>query len=108
MTPSGMDWATLHEMVGVGVPVPGFIGHSKRALQRDKFIAAEGGWRRIVWMNHALREELRPVLDSLATEAGDPGFVDKIATEKNALTEDEILAHMETGAHPALMMDPMI
>jgi len=34
--------------------------------------------------------------------------VDKIATEKNALTEDEILAHMELGAHPALMMDPMI
>jgi len=108
LTPSGMDWTMLYEMVGAGVPVPGFIGHSKRALQRDKFIAAEGGWRRIVWMNHALREELRPVLDALATEAGDPGFVDKIATEKNALTEDEILAHMETGAHPALMMDPMI
>ena len=108
LTPSGMDWAMLYEMVGAGVPVPGFIGHSKRALQRDKFIAAEGGWRRIVWMNHALREELRPVLDALATEAGVPGFVDKIATEKNALTEDEILAHMETGAHPALMMDPMI
>ncbi len=108
LTPSGMDWAMLYEMVGAGVPVPGFIGHSKRALQRDKFIAAEGGWRRIVWMNHALREELRPVLDALATEAGFPGFVDKIATEKNALTEDEILAHMETGAHPALMMDPMI
>ncbi len=108
LTPSGMDWAMLYEMVGAGVPVPGFIGHSKRALQRDKFIAADGGWRRIVWMNHALREELRPVLDALATEAGVPGFVDKIATEENALTEDEILAHMETGAHPALMMDPMI
>jgi acetyl-CoA synthase len=108
MTPSGMDWTMLYEMVGAGVPVPGFIGHSKRALQRDKFIAAEGGWRRIVWMNHALREELRPVLDALATEAGIPGFVDKIATEENALTEDEILAIMETGAHPALMMDPMI
>ena len=108
LTPSGMDWAMLYEMVGAGVPVPGFIGHSKRALQRDKFIAAEGGWRRIVWMNHALREELRPVLDALATETEVPGFVDKIATEKIALTEDEILAYMETSAHPALMMDPMI
>ena len=98
----------LHEMVGAGVPVPGFIGHSKRALQRDKFIAAEGGWRRIVWMNHALREELRPVLDALATETGVHGFVEKIATEKIALTEDEILAYLETSAHPALMMDPMI
>ncbi len=108
MTPSGMDWAMLYEIVGAGAPVPGFIGHSKRALQRDKFISAEGGWRRIVWMNRALREELRPVLETLANEAGVPGFVDMIATEENALTEEEILAHMEASAHPALMMDPMI
>ena len=108
MTPSGMDWAMLYEIVGAGSPVPGFIGHSKRALQRDKFISAEGGWRRIVWMNRALREELRPVLETLANEAGVPGFVDMIATEENALTEEEILAHMEASAHPALMMDPMI
>jgi len=43
MTPSGMDWAMLHEMVGAGLPVPGFLGHSKRALQREKIISAEGG-----------------------------------------------------------------
>ena len=108
MTPSGMDWAMLYEIVGSGAPVPGFIGHSKRALHRVKFISAEGGWRRIVWMNHAMREELHPVLDALANEAGVPGFVDMIATEENALTEDEILAHMEASAHPVLMMDPMI
>lgn len=108
MTPSGMDWAMLYEMVGAGAPVPGFIGHSKRALYRDKFISAEGGWRRIVWMNRTLREELRPVLDTLATGGGVPGFVDMIATEKDALTEDEIQAHMEAVNHPALMMEPMI
>ena len=51
---------------------------------------------------------MRPVLGALANEAGLPGFVDMIATEKNALTEDEILAHMEASAHPALMMDPII
>jgi acetyl-CoA synthase len=108
ITPSGMDWATLYDMIGAGVPVPGFIGHSKRVLRSLKFISAEGGWRRIVWMNHALREELRPALEARANEAGVPGFADMIATEKNALTEDEILAHMEAVAHPALTMDPMI
>ncbi|MBE9525301.1 MAG: hypothetical protein IMY76_09385 [Chloroflexi bacterium] len=108
MTPSGMDWPMLYEIVGAGMPVPGFFGHSKRALHRDKFIAAEGGWRRIVWMNHTLREQLRPILDALANDAGVPGFVDMIATEQNALTEDEILAHMETVAHPALIMEPML
>ena len=108
MTPSGMAWAMLYEMVGAGMPVPGFLGHSKRALHRDKFIAAEGGWRRIVWMNHALREELRPALEALADKGEIPGFVEMIATEENALTEDEIMAHMEAIGHPALMMEPMI
>ena len=108
MTPSGMDWAMLYEVVGAGMPVPGFLGHSKRALQRDKFISAEGGWRRIVWMNHALREELRPVLEGLATAAGAPGFEDMIATEENAIDEDEILAYMEAVGRPALMMEPMM
>jgi acetyl-CoA synthase len=108
MTPSGMEWTMLYEIVGAGMPVPGFLGHSKRALHRDKFIAAEGGWRRIVWMNHALREELRPALEALADKGEIPGFVEMIATEENALTEDEIMAHMEAVGHPALMMEPMI
>jgi acetyl-CoA synthase len=108
LTPTGMDWAMLYEMVGAGVSVPGFIGHSKRILHSRKFISAEGGWQRIVWMNHTLREELRPALDALAAEAGVPGFVDMIATEETGLTEDDILAHMETVAHPALTLEPMI
>ena len=107
MTPSGMDWAMLHEVVGAGAPVPGFLGHSKRILYRNKFIAAEGGWRRIVWMNHALREEMRPALETLAAEAGISGFVDMIITEQNAIAEDEILARMESMGHPALTMEPM-
>ncbi len=44
MTPSGMNWDMLYELVAAGAPVPGFMGHSKRALHRDKFISAEGGW----------------------------------------------------------------
>ena len=108
MTPSGMNWEMLYELVAAGAPVPGFMGHSKRALHREKFISAEGGWQRIVWMNHTLREELRPVLEKLADEAGICGFVDKISTENDGLTEDEILSSMEACAHPALAMDPMI
>lgn len=108
MTPSGMDWSMLYEIVGMGTPVPGFMGHSKRALQREKFIAAEGGRQRIVWMNHALREQLRPVLEAFGNLAGIPGFVDMIATEQNAMSEDEILAYLEETGHPALSMEPMI
>ncbi|MEN8241295.1 MAG: hypothetical protein ABFS17_05200 [Chloroflexota bacterium] len=107
-TPSGMDWDMLLEVAGTGTPVPGFIGHSKRLLQRDKFIAAEGGWRRIVWMNHALREDLRPVLDALANAAGISGFVDMIATEQNAQTEEDILEYIGSCGHPVSLMEAMI
>jgi acetyl-CoA synthase len=108
MTPSGMDWEMLYEMVGGGLPVPGFIGHSKRALHRDKFISAEGGWRRIVWMNHDLREELRPALEALAAAAGLGGFVDLIATEQDTVSEEELLEKLSSVNHPALRMDPLI
>jgi len=108
MTPSGMNWEMLYELVAAGAPVPGFMGHSKRALHSDKFISAEGGWQRIVWMNHKLREELRPVQEVLATDAGLAGFVDMIATEKSALTEEEIHAHMEAVNHPTLIIEPML
>ena len=108
LTPSGMEWAMLYEMVGEGVPIPGFLGHSKRALNTDKFIAGEGGWKRIVWMNHTLREEMRPALEARAVEAGLSGFVDKIATEKVSVNEDEILTYLKEAGHPALAMEPMI
>ncbi len=108
LTPSGMDWAMLYEMVGACTPVPGFIGHSKRAMGSPKFIAGDGGWRRIVWMNHSLREELRPLLGALASEAGVENFVDMIATEWEATSEEQVLAHMEAMGHPALAMEPMI
>lgn len=108
LTPSGMDWTTLYEMVGSGAPMPGFLGHSKRALASAKFISAEGGWQRIVWMSHALREEMRPVLEELAAAAGMPGFVDMIATEQVGVDEDQILPFLEEAGHPALAMDPML
>ena len=108
MTPSGMEWTMLYEMIGAGAPMPGFLGHSKRAMGTLKFISADGGWRRIVWMNHSLREELRPVLEALAAEAGLTGFVDMIATEQNSIDEGEILLFLETAGHPVLTMEPMM
>ncbi len=108
MTPSGMDWDMLYEIIGAGAPMPGFLGHSKRAVGTPKFISAEGGWRRIVWMNYALREELRPILENLAAEADVPGFADMIATEQNSLDENEILQFLEGAGHPVLTMEPMM
>jgi len=53
-----MKFSTLAGMVGGGVQTPGFLGHSKLYLGSPKFISAEGGLRRVVWLNRELKEEL--------------------------------------------------
>jgi acetyl-CoA synthase len=107
MTPSGMKFSTLAGTVGGGVQTPGFIGHSKHYIGSKKFIRAEGGARRIVWMNRALKEELEPVLREVGQREGLDGFFDMIADETVAVTEEEVLAYISQKNHPALSMPPL-
>ena len=89
--------------------MPGFIGHSKHYISSKKFISAEGGICRIVWMPTALKEELKDMLISRGEEAGLGGedFMKKIADETNAQTEEEVLEFITKAGHPALELDPM-
>ncbi len=109
MTPSGMKFSTLAGTVGGGNQMPGFIGHSKHYIGSKKFISAEGGIGRIVWMPTALKEGLKDMLISRAEEAGLGGedFMKKIADETNAQTEEEVLEFITKAGHPALELDPM-
>ena len=107
MTPSGMKFSTLAGIVGGGQVTPGFCGVGKVYLTSKKFISGDGGFFRICWMPKELKETLREDLKRRAAELGDPGFVDKIAHEEVAATEEEVLAYMEQVQHPALSMDPM-
>jgi acetyl-CoA synthase len=109
MTPCGMKFSTLAGTVGGGQQTPGFIGHSKHYIGSRKFIAAEGGIKRIVWMPTALKQEVRQVIGARAGELGFDGeeFLDKIADETNATTEEEVLEFITKAEHPALTMDPM-
>ncbi|MHC5085408.1 MAG: acetyl-CoA decarbonylase/synthase complex subunit alpha/beta, partial [Planctomycetota bacterium] len=83
MTPCGMKFSTLAGTVGGGNQVPGFVGHSKHYISSKKFISAEGGITRIVWMPTALKEEVRAALGERAQEAGldATAFLDMIADE---------------------------
>lgn len=107
MTPSGMKFSTLAGTVGGGVQTPGFIGHSKQYIGSQKFISAEGGAKRIVWMNKALKEELAPVLEEIGKREGMDDFLDKIADETIAITEEEVLEYISRKNHPALAMPPL-
>jgi acetyl-CoA synthase len=107
MTPSGMKFSTLAGVVGGGVQTPGFIGHSKHYIGSNKFISAEGGARRIVWMNRGLKEELEEVLRRIGEQEGLGNFFDMIADETVAETEEEVLAYITDKGHPALSMPPL-
>jgi acetyl-CoA synthase len=107
MTPSGMKFSTLAGMVGGGVQTPGFIGHSKLYIGSPKFISAEGGARRIVWMNRELKEELAAMLQKVAERDKIEGFLAMIADETSAVTEEEVLAYVSQKNHPALHMPPL-
>jgi acetyl-CoA synthase len=107
MTPSGMKFSTLAGTVGGGVQTPGFIGHSKQYIASNKFISADGGAKRIVWMNRTLKEELEPILREIGKKEGIKNFFEKIADETVATSEEEVLEYITKNAHAALSMPPL-
>ncbi len=108
MTPSGMKFTTLAGTCGGGNVTPGFVGHSKYNITQRKYIAGDGGLKRLVWMPKILKEELRERLLKRGEEIGIPNFIDMIATEENGVTEDEVYAFLEQVGHPALTMDSIL
>ncbi len=109
MTPCGMKFSTLAGTVGGGQQTPGFIGHSKHYILSRKFIAAEGGIKRIVWMPTMLKEEIKESFIKRAEELelGGQDFLAKIADEKTATTEEEVLEFITKAGHPVTTLKPM-
>jgi acetyl-CoA synthase len=109
MTPCGMKFSTLAGTVGGGQQTPGFIGHSKHYIISKKFIGAEGGIRRIVWMPTMLKEEVKDAFVKRSDELGLGGeeFLAKIADETNATAEEEVLEFITKAGHPVTAMEPM-
>lgn len=107
MTPSGMKFSTLAGTVGGGVQTPGFIGHSKHYVSSKKFISAEGGAKRIVWMDRNLKEEMEPVLREIGKRENIDNFFEMIADETVAVTEEEVLEFITKKNHPVLSMPPL-
>ncbi len=107
MTPAGMTFSTLAGLAGGGLQTPGVLGIGKYFIISKKFIRADGGLKRIVWMSSFLKESMAEELKEAAIREGDPDLIDKIADERVATTEEEVLAYLEEVGHPALMMDPL-
>jgi CO dehydrogenase/acetyl-CoA synthase beta subunit len=103
-----MGFSTLAGSVGGGVQTPGFMGVGKHYLLSRKFLGAEGGLARVVWMTREMKEYLGDALRDRAAEIGLPGLVDQIAAETTAVTPEQLVSHLARVGHPALRMPPLL
>ena len=109
MTPLGMTFPELASMTGGGVQTPGFMGHGKHFIGSKKFMKAEGGIERIVWMPKELKEFVADRLNQTAKELyGIDNFTDMIGDETVATDPETLVEFLTEKGHPALGMDPMM
>lgn len=106
-TPVGMTFSSLAGSVGGGQQTPGFMGVGKMFLSSRKFLYAEGGHKRVVWMPRELKEMLAEDLKRRFVEQEAPDLLDKIADETIATEAREVRQYLETVGHPAIEMDDM-
>ena len=109
MTPLGMTFSEMASMTGGGVQTPGFMGHGKQFIASKKFLAAEGGMGRIVWLPKELKDQMADRINATAKELyGIDNFTDMIADETIATDMEELYAFLTEVGHPVLEMEPLM
>ena len=109
MTPAGMTFGELASMTGGGVQTPGFMGHGRHFISSKKFVSAEGGIERIVWMPKELKDDVAARLNATAKELyGIENFADMIADETICEDADGLMEFLTEKNHPVLGMEPLM
>jgi len=86
---------TFSRMAGVtsgGRQVEGSLGIALEYMRSPKFIQADGGLHRVVWMPKEIKERYKEVIPE--------DVYDKIATEEDVHTADELTEYLEKVGHP--------
>jgi len=79
-----------------GKQVEGRLGTGLEQLRSPKFIQADGGRKRIVWLPKDIKERYKEAFQT-------DGVYDKIATEEDVKDTDELLQFLEKVGHPWMM-----
>jgi len=94
IAPNGLPFSTMAGQTGGGKQVVGFLGIGINYFRSPKFIDADGGWNRVVWMPKSLKDK---ILDDIPKD-----IVDKIATEEDISDLDSLREFLKTKDHPIL------
>ncbi len=91
-TVNGLSFVTISDLTAGGRQVDGFHGLSIEYMRSPKFLQADGGWDRIVWMPDDIKERIK---DFMPAE-----IIDKIATENQVYDLDGLRAFLKEHEHP--------
>jgi acetyl-CoA decarbonylase/synthase complex subunit beta len=94
VTVNGLPFSTMADSTAGGRQVDGFHGISLEYMRSPKFLAADGGYARIVWMPAELKEQLREFIPE--------DIASCIATENDVTTVDELQSFLAEHAHPVV------
>ena len=109
MTPAGMTFGELASCTGGGVQTPGYMGHGRHFISSKKFISAEGGIERIVWMPKELKDDVAERVNKTAFELyGIENFMDMVADETITTDGEELLSWLTEKGHPVLGMESLL
>jgi len=79
-----------------GRQVEGRLGTGLEQIRSPKFIQADGGLHRVVWMPKEIKERYREPIEA-------KGLWDKIATEEDVADADQLLKWLDEHQHPWLL-----
>lgn len=91
-TPVGVPFSTMAGEASGGRQVEGYLGMAIEYMRSPKFIQADGGMKRIVWLPKAIKERVK---DAIPLD-----LYDKIATEEDVKNVDELSAFLQEKGHP--------
>jgi acetyl-CoA decarbonylase/synthase complex subunit beta len=94
VTVNGLPFSTLADSTAGGRQIDGFHGMSIEYLRSKKFLAADGGWNRVVWLPKEVKERVKDFIPA--------DIVDKVATEENAPNIDALKAFLKEKNHPVV------
>ncbi|HJW65947.1 MAG TPA: CO dehydrogenase/CO-methylating acetyl-CoA synthase complex subunit beta [Candidatus Bathyarchaeia archaeon] len=92
VTVNGLPFSTIADSAAGGRQIDGFHGLSIEYMRSTKFLAADGGWNRVVWLPKEVKERVKDFVPK--------NVVDKIATEENAQNIDSLKTFLKEKAHP--------
>jgi len=94
ITVNGLTFGQIADSTAGGRQVDGFHGLSIEYMRSRKFLQADGGWKRVVWLPSELKERVK---DAIPQE-----LYDKIATEKDVSNVEELREFLKERGHPVV------